>query len=222
MIQHIKKIIQPLIWRLYKSYYAVPRWYDYQGLHIRILPTVFHPGWFYSTKTLLDFIALRDLKNKKILELGAGSGLISVYASRQGAECTASDINPIAIKAIYESQFKNNVRLHLIESDLFDNIPLQKFDYILINPPYFPKDPKDSWDQAFYCGDHFEYFHKLYSQIKAFLFETTTPYMILNEYCNLAAIESIASHYGIQLELTQSKSVYAEKQYIFKLVNLKE
>ena len=37
---------------------------------------------------------------------------------------------------------KITLRLHLIESDLFDNIPLQKFDYILINPPYFPKRSK--------------------------------------------------------------------------------
>ena len=35
-----------------------------------------------------------------------------------------------------------NVNINLIESDLFKNIPKQQFDFIVINPPYYQKDPE--------------------------------------------------------------------------------
>ena len=98
----IAKMGQPLIWKMYKWYMARPRWYNYRGIRVRLLPTVFHPGWLISTKVLLKFLAKMDLVDKHFIELGAGSGLIALHAASMGAHVMATDINPHAIHALEE------------------------------------------------------------------------------------------------------------------------
>ncbi len=219
LVTHLRKLAQPLIWPLYRWYLSRPRWYQYQGIHIRLLPTVFHPGWLVSTKILLEFAMELDSAGKRVLELGAGSGLIGLSQVRKGAMVTASDLNPMAIRAMKESSLKNNVPLTLIESDLFDKIPLQHFDFIFINPPYYPRQPKNDWERGFYCGPDFDFFRGLFTQIKPFMGPATRVYMILNEYCALAKIMEIAESSGIVFNRVLQKRKAGEWQYIFEMSN---
>ena len=50
-----------------------------------------HSSYFNSFKKL-------PLHGKIFLELGAGNGLISIYAAKKGAKVTATDINPVAVE----------------------------------------------------------------------------------------------------------------------------
>jgi len=216
----IAKMGQPLIWKMYKWYMARPRWYNYRGIRVRLLPTVFHPGWLISTKVLLEFLAKMDLVDKHFIELGAGSGLIALHAASMGANVMATDINPHAIHALEESSLKNNIRLQVIQSDLFENIPIQIFDYIVINPPYFPREPKDYWELAFYCGEKFEYFHRLFNQIYQYINPPTSIYMILNEFCAVDTIKGIARQWRIELGLVHQETSCGEDQYIFRMFKI--
>lgn len=219
MIPHrIRRHLQTLFWKLYRWYFSKPRWYKYDGLFIRVLPTVFHPGWFISTHVLLQFLLQDDLKNKRVLELGAGSGLIGLAAAKAGALVTLSDINPHAIEAMKQSSEKNNIPLILLESDLFHKIPVQGFDYIVINPPYFPREPKDLWESAFFCGSDFQYFKSLFAQIHPILEINTKTYLILNEYCAIKQIKEIAGINQLELELVSEKRKSGEWHYIFELL----
>jgi release factor glutamine methyltransferase len=199
-----------------------PHWYSFQGIRVRLLPTVFHPGWLLSTRVLLAFLSRLDLKGKRLLELGAGSGLIALYAARQGAIVTATDINPVAIHAIHSSSLINNIPLHFIHSDLFEKIPLMEFDYILINPPYFPHQPKDDWEIAFYCGEKFEYFQRLFDQIIPYIYQHTSVYLILNQFCAIDRITALALMRGLELNVIHSVKKSGEMMYIFKLNKLNE
>jgi release factor glutamine methyltransferase len=203
------------LWWWHKIKFRNAQWYIHENLKISILPSVFHPGLFYSTLTLLEYLEEINVENKKILELGAGSGLISISLAKRGAKVTASDINPIAIQAIQNSSKINNIRISVYESDLFLNIPYSTFDYIILNPPYFNKNPRDNWDQAFYCGENFEFFRRLFIQIPDYIKPTTKILMILNENCDLDKINEIArdNEFGMHLALKIKKS--SEHQMIF-------
>lgn len=218
LFRHFRAVLQPLFWKVYQWYYSKPGWYKYEGLFIRILPTVFHPGWFISTKVLLHFLLQKDLVNKRVLELGAGSGLIGLRAANAGALVTVSDINPHAIEAMKQSSVKNNIPLVLLGSDLFQDIPIQIFDYIVINPPYFPRKPKDLWESAFFCGSDFEYFRILFTQIHPFLGIGTKTYLILSEYCAIENIKDIAIIHRLELHLVLEKRKAGEWQYIFEVL----
>ena len=79
-----------------------------------------------------------NLKNKSFLELGCGSGIISLLASKRGAKVTASDINQTALDYLATNASKNELAVKTVFSDLFQNLENQTFDYIVVNPPYNP------------------------------------------------------------------------------------
>lgn len=85
-----------------------------------------------ESKALFD--ALINLKGENLLELGTGTGFVAIAASKKGKKVTATDINPLAIKACELNSKLNNVYLEIIQSDLFENVK-GKFDIIAFNPP---------------------------------------------------------------------------------------
>ena len=78
----------------------------------------------------------KSLKNKTILEIGCGTGIISKYLLKSN-KVMSTDINPLVVK------YCKSHKLNVIQSDLFENIK-DKFDYIIFNPPYLPKDKEDN------------------------------------------------------------------------------
>ena len=213
-----KKILDRIYKPLVKWYTGRERPYTFRNIAITVLPGVFHPGWLISTRILLNFIKKYKLEGKSMLELGAGSGLISLFYARNKAIVTASDINPVAVNGLRENALTNgNIPLKVVLSDLFDNIDLQRFDYILINPPYYPKDPVNDKERAFYCGTGFEYFKKLSLQLPAYLDQDTHCRMILSEDCDIKQIQSIIEAEGMTFEEIYRIRKWGEWNYIFAL-----
>ncbi len=88
---------------------------------------------------------IKNMKIKKgsvVLELGIGSGLISLVAAKRARKVYGCDINPFAARASRlnaEINFINNVEF--IEGDLFLPYSEMRFDTILSIPPYIPTNP---------------------------------------------------------------------------------
>ena len=91
---------------------------------------------------ICDAVAkLKNLNNKKILEMGSGSGVIAEALINNHADeknLTLVDINLEAIKNLKQKFPKSKV----VRSDLFKKIH-GKFDLIIFNPPYLPTDKKE-------------------------------------------------------------------------------
>jgi len=89
----------------------------------------------------------------RVLDLCSGSGCIAIacaYAFSQ-ANIVASDVSKDALEvaAINRGNHGLEDRLQLIESDLFENIPPQKFDIIVSNPPYVSEREMTELDKEF-------------------------------------------------------------------------
>jgi len=194
--------------------------YEFNGINLHIPSGVFHPKYFFSTKYLLKTILTLPIQNKRLLELGAGSGLISLTAAKAGAKVIASDISATAIEALRSNSLSNNLPIDIVKSDLFDAIPIQNFDFIVINPPYYPKNPRNEFESAWYCGERFEYYHRLFPQLKKNISVNTITLMILADGCDIETIKSIGNENGMQLALYAQKKVWWEQQYIFKIIVL--
>lgn len=217
----MRQTIKQLTTRLYKpllvKYLSATRMYTYKGIRLVIPPAVFHPGFFFSTRLLLRYIASLPLKNKLLLELGAGSGLIALYAARQGAQVTATDINPVAIQSLEMNRHNNHIPLTVIESDLFTNIPQQAFDIIAINPPYYKKQPGTPAEYAWYCGEQGEYFQQLFSGLQPYIHSQTMVLMVLCDGCDLQMIQSMAAANGFTMNCVFTKTNWIETNYIFSI-----
>lgn len=217
MKKFLRKILFPFLSFFYKQYSSKERNYSYNGIKVKIFPGVFHPGLFFSTKLLIEYVSELSIKDKKVLELGAGSGLISIYCAKQNGVVTASDISVIAIENIKLNALSNNVLINIIKSDLFDGIEKQEFDFIIINPPYFPKDPKNESESAWFCGSDYQYFKKLFSQLSNYKTNNSIVLMILSEDCDINRIKSIAQENNFNFSLVFQKKVLWEENFIYRI-----
>ncbi|MFT7250601.1 MAG: release factor glutamine methyltransferase [Flavobacterium sp.] len=215
MRNFIKKITHPFLKLGLKLYYSKPRNYCYENICVKVHSDVFPPHLTLSTRILLDFIKPIDLTNKTFLELGCGSGIISLFAAKKGAKVTSTDINIIALDFLKESADKNQLEITIIESNLFENLTENSFDYIVINPPYYPKNPKNIKEQAWFCGTNFEYFEALFSQLPNYKKTSNSVYMILSEDCEIDKIKVIAKKNSLSMKCVAQKSVVKEINYIF-------
>lgn len=212
------KTLQPAV----KKYLSKTRNYRYENITLAIAAGVFHPALFFSTKVLLSYVLRLQLNDKKFLELGAGSGLISFLAAQKKALVTAIDINPVAIEYLNINSEKNNLPIQIILSDLFDDILQQQFDIIAINPPYYKKDPQTKADYAWYCGTNGEYFYKLFESLEKYSHVETIILMILSEDCDINMIKDIAGKYYFNFEEVYTKKIFWERNFIFKIIYKKD
>ena len=97
-----------------------------------------------SDDTFLLAENLEIKEGQSVLEIGTGSGLVSMYASLLSDDVTATDINYNALE-LAEKNFKlNNIsNIKLEFGDMFEPIKDKKFDVILFNTPYLPTDSDD-------------------------------------------------------------------------------
>jgi len=204
---------QPLL----RKYLSKTRRYRYKNIRLQVPSSVFHPGFFFSTHLLLDQIKTWSFQNKRVLEPGAGSGLISIYAAQRGATVMATDINPAAIECLKENSRENNVQIDILRSDLFDEIPPQLFDIVVINPPYYKKDPESYSDYAWNCGSNGEYFTKLFLQLREYIHTETKTLMVLCDGCDVEMIKEMAGKNGYRMELAFSKKNMIEKNFIYRI-----
>ncbi len=198
-------------------YFKKTRSYKYRNIKIKVLPGVFFPHFTHSTKILLQFTDTINLQNKNFLELGCGTGIISVLAAKKNAAVTASDINPSAVKNVQLNADKNQVKVSSVLSDLFNDIPKQLFDFIIINPPYYPKNPSNISESAWFCGNNFQYFERLFSEAGPYFNDKSEVYMILSEDCNIDKIKEIALKNKIEFTIVLIKKKWGERNYIFRL-----
>ena len=80
------------------------------------------------------------LKTPSVLELGAGSGAVSVSIKLAcpGAAVTAADISREALSLCRENAALHGAQVEWVESDWFAALAGRSFDIIFSNPPYIP------------------------------------------------------------------------------------
>jgi release factor glutamine methyltransferase len=215
----IKNIVAFTYKPFLEKYLSKKRKFTLGNIKLEIPPEVFHPGFFTSTQFLLQSVKKLSVRGKTFLELGAGNGLISIYAAKQDAKVTATDINPVAVEYLRINSSQNKTLINVILSDLFESISPQAFDIIAINPPYYKKDPQTLIDHAWYCGENGEFFFDLFNQLPAYIHRKSEVIMVLCEGCDMKMIEGAARQNGFKLNCVETKQGLIEKNFIYKIEN---
>ncbi len=85
-----------------------------------------------------SFLLLDSVRcGRRFLEIGCGTGLLSILCAMMGSESEAVDINPVAVECCLENARNNGVHVRAYLSDIFDGVN-GFFDTIAFNPPYLP------------------------------------------------------------------------------------
>ena len=209
----------PVLVPLTKWYLRKERSYSNADITVRVRPGVFHPGLFSSTEFLGEYLKGINVRDKTFLELGCGTGFLSIAAARRGAKVTASDLSSSAVENTKLNAARNGVSIRVIHSDLFTSIPPGTFDVIAINPPYYARNPENESELAWHCGENFEYFYRLLAQLRVYMHGDTTVLMVLTLGCNLEEIFSIAKASGFEFELLKEKRVlFDERDFLYRII----
>ena len=212
----IKRASAPLLHWVYRRKTSRVSRYQYKGLDVTILPGVFHPFFTSSTRQLIDYLSSMDVENKSVLEFGAWNALISFYCAREGARVRATDISDIALEGIEQNASNLNLSIEILYSDLFTSLQNRHWDLVIINPPYYPT-PANDIERAMYCGKDFQYFRKLFDQLKSRYSFETEYLMILSEDCVRVTIENIARSKGLKLSKQQKVKNFWQVNFIYTI-----
>ena len=215
-----KKIYSVFYKPLLKLYLRRNRHCKFKGFDLVVLKGVFHPSLFFSTTYFFTFIAKLDLQDRNFLEVGSGSGVLSLLAQSKGAHVTAVDIDPLAVENTrinFDRNFGKQKMATIYTSDVFENVPPQKFDLIVANPPYYFKAVQHPSQQAWYCGEEGEYFGKFFGRLAEYSSTRARVYMILEENSEIERIKAMAGEYGFVMKIVEQKKIRWEISYIFSI-----
>jgi release factor glutamine methyltransferase len=142
-----------------------------------------------------------------------------LVAARRSALVTAIDISDLACETTRRNAAANALTITVIESDLFSNVH-DRFDVVVITPPFFRHDPATQLDHAFHAGANFEYFRRLFADLGEHLHEDSICLMSLAEGCD-TEIGRIATEAGFELQLDRRWMVLLQWTYVFCVVQRK-
>jgi len=108
-IENYKKSIKPVE---IEEFYIHPSWYPPKEnkINITINPALaFGSGHHESTRSCVKALKKYVSKGKTLLDVGCGSGILGIVASKLGAKVDACDTDPLAVKSAKENFELNNV-----------------------------------------------------------------------------------------------------------------
>lgn len=141
--------VSPGEWRqgIYDSFAKVARHTEQYEItvgkfDIVVLPDVFSPKYFTDSLWFAEELPA-IVGNKSFLEMGPGSGIISLYCADAGARVVAIDINPAAYRNTRINAERYGFPIDVREGDVYNALaPEEKFDFIFWNHPF------NNWDES--------------------------------------------------------------------------
>lgn len=140
------KNLKPIINKLNNNYpvqYLIGN-VDFYGYPIDVKEGVLIPR--FETETLvektIEYLKKYKLTNTNVLEIGTGSGCISIALKKELPELTITSIDKSgrALKIAKKNIKKNKVDITLIKKDVYKYRPVNKYGLIISNPPYVRED----------------------------------------------------------------------------------
>ena len=134
-IANYRDSIQPI---LCGKYYIRPSWCEEKSQKINIIidpALAFGSGHHESTFGCIEVLDSLNLKDKKVLDVGCGSGILSILAKKSGAKVWACDTDEVAIISTKENAQKNSLVLDSVwEGSLWDiEDKKENFDIVIAN-----------------------------------------------------------------------------------------
>ncbi|AGI86345.1 methyltransferase related protein [Candidatus Methanomethylophilus alvi Mx1201] len=110
------------------------------------------PGVYPPSEDSIFLTESLDIRiGEKVLEIGTGSGIVSIQCALNGADVVCGDINPRAVALARRNAAANGVDIDVRETDVYSNIE-GRFDTIVFNLPYLPVEDEGELAKAWSGG----------------------------------------------------------------------
>jgi len=99
------------------------------------------PGRTYAPNDdsflIIDVLSNLLLHDKKVLDIGTGSGILGLFCAQNGAHVTVTDVDDTILENVSAAASELGLEIKTIKSNMFLKIDGQ-YDLVLFNPPYLP------------------------------------------------------------------------------------
>lgn len=221
--QKVRPLLFRLLYPLHMYFNRDSRQTRVDGLSLRVEPQVFDPGRHFSSKILARYLLRLDLAERQLLDMGTGSGIIGITAAQKGASVIAVDINPAAaqLAAVNAQALQVADKMHVLCGDLFaplkDVLP---FDWIVFNPPFFPRPSTRAVQAAYHAGENYATITRFLQEAKSFLAPAGRILLILSSDMNLFELQAMFDRQNYRVAHCEIKPHLFEQFYLVQLRSL--
>lgn len=197
---------------------------DFYGINIEVNEDVLIPRFEteYLVDDLIKITKEKHFENPNILEVGTGSGCISI-ALKKNINCTmeAIDISNEAIKIAKKNALNNQVDINFVNEAIENYSSNQQFDILVSNPPYVdynsPVDEKIKYEPqiAIYADDRGLYFYKVILEKTKNLLNKKNIIAFEIGYNQADEIESIVKEYYPNSQIIKKNDLNGYNRYIY-------
>jgi release factor glutamine methyltransferase len=189
-------------------------------MHLSVHPTVFHPRYFISSERFANFIAQLDLRGKRVVDVGTGTGILAIAAAHAGSEIViATDINPNAALSVRDNALRNGAgpRVTAVCMDLLSGfVPLPTFDVIISNPPKHAKEPRDLADRGWHAGPNHRDVAALFTEAYERLRPGGRLYVMFSSDSELDLIDTLIERAGFRSRVVKQYSIFIESFVLYE------
>ena len=186
---------------------------EYKGIVIYTHPNVYEP----AEDTFLLAENLDIQRRDEVLEIGTGTGFITVLAAQKSKKVTATDINEDAVKCALKNTITNRTyNVELKQGNLFEPVKGEKFDLILFNTPYLPTEEDEKLDDelnaAFDGGlEGRETIDKFIGEVKDYLNEGGRVQLVQSSLSDNEKTIQKLEKLGFEASITASEKCFFEE-----------
>lgn len=172
---------------------------------------LYHPR---EDSHLLAAVLSHYVRNKRVLDMCSGTGILAEAALNAGAASALAVDNDTESLALLQKK-----KMPLLNSDLFDNVT-GTFDVILCNPPYLPynaREPKES-AKATTGGKHGdEFILRFLKQVPKHLAPHGVVLLLLSSLTSPERIEKLLKKKGMKHRVIAQKKLFFETLEVWEI-----
>ncbi|MHA1185633.1 MAG: HemK2/MTQ2 family protein methyltransferase [Candidatus Heimdallarchaeota archaeon] len=187
------------------------------GLTLTIPKDVYDPA--EDSFLLVENVVIPD--NSRVLEIGPGSGYVSLFLAKKysQAEYFCIDINPIATITTKKNAQVNKLSLHVICANLFSTLKISSdFDVILFNSPYLPVSEEGLLSKAWSGGTGgMDIVSKYLESLDNYLSKDSSSYLVVSSKTDLKQLNNTITKSNLSWKEIDSLKEGGEKIILYKI-----
>ncbi|MEM4610118.1 MAG: methyltransferase [Thermoproteota archaeon] len=167
---------------------------------------------------VLDIV--EKVEAKRVLEIGCGSGIVSLALVRRNTEVVAVDVNMQACRNTLANFKRNRLQgvVHVVNGDLAtafrDGV---RFDMIVSNPPYLPVEQSPNEDPSWAAGKDAAFSRRLLENVLPLMADAGILFLVQSSLSDVDGLKRTLEEKGFLVEEASCKSFFFEKIIVFKI-----